>query len=38
MQASHGDVSADFAPGDLIHHKRFGYRGVVVDVDPLDML
>lgn len=25
---------AQFAPGDLIHHKRFGYRGVVVDVDP----
>ncbi len=33
-----GDVSARYAPGDLIHHKRFGYRGVVVDVDPVFQL
>ena len=22
-----------FSPGQLVHHKLFGYRGVVVDVD-----
>ncbi len=22
-----------FSPGELIHHKLFGYRGVIVDVD-----
>jgi heat shock protein HspQ len=22
-----------FSPGQLVHHKRFDYRGVVVDVD-----
>lgn len=22
-----------FQPGDLVHHRRYGYRGVVVDVD-----
>lgn len=33
-----GDASAHFAPGELIHHKRFGYRGVVVDVDPVFQL
>jgi heat shock protein HspQ len=27
------DASAKFSPGQLIRHKRFGYRGVVVDVD-----
>lgn len=26
--------TAQFAVGDIIHHRRFGYRGVVVDVDP----
>ncbi len=26
---------ARFRPGQLIHHKLFGYRGVVVDVDPI---
>ena len=26
--------SAKFAVGDLIHHRLFDYRGVVVDVDP----
>jgi len=25
---------ARFAPGELVHHRRFDYRGVVVDVDP----
>ena len=25
--------SARFSPGDLITHRLFGYRGVVVDVD-----
>lgn len=25
---------AKFAVGELIHHKLFDYRGVVVDVDP----
>ena len=25
---------AKFAVGDLVHHKLFDYRGVVVDVDP----
>jgi heat shock protein HspQ len=25
---------AKFAPGALVHHKRFDYRGVVIDVDP----
>lgn len=24
---------AQFAIGDLIHHRLFGYRGVIVDVD-----
>jgi len=28
------NASADFSVGELIHHKRFEYRGVVVDVDP----
>lgn len=27
------DAVALFSPGQLICHKRFGYRGVVVDVD-----
>lgn len=26
---------AQFRPGQLVHHKRFEYRGVVVDVDPV---
>ena len=25
---------AKFSVGQVIHHKRFDYRGVVVDVDP----
>jgi len=27
-------TEAKFAIGQIIHHKRFDYRGVVVDVDP----
>ncbi len=23
-----------FGPGELVHHRRYGYRGVVVDWDP----
>ena len=30
--------TARFSVGDLIHHKLFDYRGVVVDVDPRFML
>jgi len=26
--------SAKFSVGELIHHRRFDYRGVVADVDP----
>lgn len=26
--------SAKFRVGQLIHHKRFDYRGVIIDVDP----
>lgn len=26
---------ARFAVGDLIHHRLFDYRGVIVDVDPM---
>jgi heat shock protein HspQ len=29
---------AKFGVGDLIHHRLFNYRGVVVDVDPVFML
>jgi heat shock protein HspQ len=29
---------ATFSIGDLVHHKLFDYRGVVVDVDPQMML
>lgn len=28
------DSKAQFAIGQLIHHRRFRYRGVIVDVDP----
>ena len=24
-----------FSLGELVHHKRFNYRGVIVDVDPI---
>lgn len=26
--------TAKFSVGELIHHKLFGYRGVIIDVDP----
>jgi heat shock protein HspQ len=29
---------AKFSVGDLVHHKLFDYRGVIVDVDPYLML
>ena len=25
----------DFLPGELVHHRRYGYRGVVVAVDTV---
>lgn len=28
------ETRARFRVGQPIHHKRFGYRGVIVDVDP----
>ncbi len=31
-------ANARFSIGDLVHHKLFDYRGVVVDVDPQMML
>ena len=27
-------VTAKFAPGDLVEHNLFDYRGVVIDIDP----
>ncbi|MEH6583468.1 MAG: heat shock protein HspQ [Halioglobus sp.] len=27
-------VRPKFGIGELVHHRRFGYRGVIVDVDP----
>ncbi len=27
-------TTAQFAIGDLVHHRIFDYRGVIVDVDP----
>ena len=32
MNAKH--VNAQFSLGELVHHKLFDYRGVVIDVDP----
>ncbi len=29
------EQSAKFAIGHIIHHKKFDYRGVVIDVDPV---
>jgi len=26
---------AEFSVGQVVHHKRFDYRGVIVDVDPI---
>jgi len=31
-------ATAKFSVGDLVHHRLFDYRGVVVDVDPRFML
>lgn len=31
------DASAKFAVGQVVHHQRFDYRGVVFDVDPVFM-
>ncbi len=31
-------ASAQFSIGDLVHHKLFDYRGVIIDVDPRLML
>jgi heat shock protein HspQ len=31
-------VESRFSVGDLVHHKLFDYRGVIVDVDPRMML
>ena len=31
-------ANAHFSIGDLVHHKLFDYRGVIVDVDPRMML
>lgn len=31
-------VPAAFSVGDLVHHRLFDYRGVVVDVDPVFQL
>jgi heat shock protein HspQ len=31
-------AQAQFSIGDLVHHKLFDYRGVIVDVDPRLML
>ena len=28
-----GDARTEFVPGDLVRHRRYGYRGVVVDLD-----
>jgi heat shock protein HspQ len=27
-------VKAQFSVGDVVHHRLFNYRGVIVDVDP----
>ena len=27
-------TTAKHSIGDLVHHKLFGYRGVIVDIDP----
>ena len=28
-----GSSEPQFSPGELVHHERYGYRGVVVDFD-----
>ncbi len=27
--------TAKFSVGEVVHHKRFGYRGVIVDIDAV---
>ena len=29
------ESAAEFGVGELVYHRSFGYRGVVVDVDPM---
>jgi len=29
-----GEQRAQFSVGQVVHHRKFGYRGVIVDVDP----
>ncbi len=29
------DGRPQFSVGQLVHHKRFDYRGVIIDVDPV---
>lgn len=31
-------TNAHYSVGDLVHHKLFDYRGVIIDVDPCLML
>jgi len=31
-------ASARFSVGDLVQHRLFSYRGVIIDVDPVFML
>ena len=33
MIRASGEAAARFAPGDLVRHRRYGYRGVVVSLD-----
>jgi heat shock protein HspQ len=28
-------LAAEFSIGQIVHHKLFGYRGVIFDVDPV---
>lgn len=37
LQSTMEITRTKFAIGQLVRHKRFDYRGVVVDVDPLFM-
>ena len=29
------ELTAKFSIGDVIHHQKFDYRGVIIDVDPV---
>lgn len=33
LKTGNSDATACFGPGELIRHRRFDYRGVVVEVD-----